>query len=1112
MSYNWNYNSGTSYTTGSTYNWNTGNSNTATCTPPWKPGYGPDSNSTSSSSSSGSRSNKKGSSSSSSSKGKKSKQSNKKKGSSGGGNSNTTSKAAQKDANFMQWLKYSYYNESPSSDADWKSGKTGENISDEQFEKYYTEYKQALAATKGKNKQDKIDNLLKAAKENGSNKGHVVTSEQKQTDAKNDESGTKENNQKRNSAGNTQSELERNPQYYVWDSNGNVTRVLTDKELEEFKKYIDDTSTYNGNFKLNDSETIVRKDSAGNFIILSKDEVEDVEKNLQDFIQNNQETWADAESAVEWGTSDTMSQAEATERSAIGFDIRTARFDGMMLQSDTGSSAVVPFASSTVASCFSDMVFTVSQSEIEKYDKAANNKLSNVQTLSNPDKVKSLNEQLTAKDQASQDAKNVQKSEENSGKHDIKNPGADPNYQKYRTIGDLHGVSSLMNPYAITRLYGSLGRINLVKGKSEAIMPKENRMYDIRDQRRFYDLNVDEATNERDFLSVTTPTTSNIIACCNKDNWGRTPYSFNDFVFCKYWNIIPNNRLITLRKYAAPCLDNLNFEGMGKKNENSQGWSEQPDESQENMFAPVATAVTYFGEETENSLSSLLTIGTGLPWGDLKASIWTVSGDQGSNESQVVDDQINSGLSGWSPLDNIAKDVQSFGKFVGLFEKGGFSASKDQGVVDKRYDNMVDPYTNGPYSNRILGPVNKISSIKQRAKSDGGEAEDLKFEHSLEVKFNYIARPIGGVNTKAAMLDILANLLEIGSASAVFWGGAHKFEIHPSSYPWGGAPGQKGIMHKLYQGKIFGEDGALHDLMKGILSLGKNGDGSFSWDNITNQLKGLFQGITGAVSQAINSIASSVGIAEDMVSKATAKAEELVAGASDDPEKAKKQQEEGKKKMNNLMNNTQEMLKARMIKATTMPTVQGMRSILIGSPVGNWHLTIGNPLNPIAVIGNLVCSNMKFKFSEEIGPDDFPVELECSFTLEHGMPRDKDAISSMFNRGAGKIYNLPDALRVTSDYETKVDQYTGTKHWRMGASYVSAASLMPGVAGKQYGNLNNTSKIPNSENATLFIPKFNPVIIPDSAAWEELKNGEYLAEINNRAVFKANLATRKQLI
>jgi len=101
-----------------------------------------------------------------------------------------------------------------------------------------------------------------------------------------------------------------------------------------------------------------------------------------------------------------------------------------------------------------------------------------------------------------------------------------------------------------------------------------------------------------------------------------------------------------------------------------------------------------------------------------------------------------------------------------------------------------------------------------------------------------------------------------------------------------------------------------------------------------------------------------------------------------------------------------------------------MKGLLVGEPVGEWHLTVGNPLNPIMVIGNLICKNAKFTWDEELGPDNFPTGFEVEYTLEHGMARDSDAIQSMFNRGMGKYYTLPDYMTLSSERTTYVDEYT----------------------------------------------------------------------------------------
>lgn len=135
--------------------------------------------------------------------------------------------------------------------------------------------------------------------------------------------------------------------------------------------------------------------------------------------------------------------------------------------------------------------------------------------------------------------------------------------------------------------------------------------------------------------------------------------------------------------------------------------------------------------------------------------------------------------------------------------------------------------------------------------------------------------------------------------------------------------------------------------------------------------------------------------------------------------------EAGQQAGQNLGKGLIERISTKLLKTSIVPYMTGMRSLLIGEPVGDWHLTIGNPLNPIAVIGNLICTGMSVDFSEELGPDDFPMEMSITVKLDHGMPRDRDAIESMFNRGSGRIYNLPDTIRASSDFETTVDGKTG---------------------------------------------------------------------------------------
>ena len=643
----------------------------------------------------------------------------------------------------------------------------------------------------------------------------------------------------------------------------------------------------------------------------------------------------------------------------------------------------------------------------------------------------------------------------NPGKNAHALPADQKQYGILANDPNLYGSLSLINPYSITRIYNSLKRISFDNNKF--IIVGENRMLDIRDKKRFYDTKV---TDLQDILSVSNPTTTNIIQLMNNDKWGRTPYTYQDFAFCKYFGRVPNNRLITLRKYAAPTYDNLCWEMMGEDKR-----------TMNKSFAPIATACTYFGEETGNSLKDLFQIESGLNWGELEATIWKVSGDTGESETQVADrilDQTN-GTNTINTTKSVA--MNSMFNFFGkkLSNTGSLlkflGATRNPDVFDadaynteKFYQNLHDPNDGGPFANRIQGPLNRIDKVMRRK-------EGIKFDHKISLKFSYVARPIGGVNTKTVMMEIISNMLMLCSASAVFWGGGHKFMIQPHAYPWNNLDQHtRGFLKSVYNGNFFGQKGAIAQALQGIVSVGVGGGGAggFNFDNVLRAMKNIGAGVMGALGGALNTLVGALSGSLGDVSEYMAKgAEYLNSKFKDSPGFAT-----GASAFSNIMKNTQSIWRANSIKQTVLPSVEGMRALLLGVPVGNWHLTIGNPLNPIAVIGNLICQDIKFNFGEELGPDDFPTEIEFTVTLEHGMPRDLAAIESMFNRGAGRIYQAPDYIKMwgqipASEEETKVDALTGGTATRVPHAFMAVEGAAKG--GKYFSrNIANSSRPSNA--------------------------------------------------
>ena len=93
------------------------------------------------------------------------------------------------------------------------------------------------------------------------------------------------------------------------------------------------------------------------------------------------------------------------------------------------------------------------------------------------------------------------------------------------------------------------------------------------------------------------------------------------------------------------------------------------------------------------------------------------------------------------------------------------------------------------------------------------------------------------------------------------------------------------------------------------------------------------------------------------------------------------------------------------------PAIYQFNSILDGDLTGLWHLTVGNPLNPIMSIGNLIMTKAEVQHYGPLGIDDFPTGLKVTVSLKHAQPRDSARIEHMYTKGLGTIYQSLNAIK-----------------------------------------------------------------------------------------------------
>jgi hypothetical protein len=413
------------------------------------------------------------------------------------------------------------------------------------------------------------------------------------------------------------------------------------------------------------------------------------------------------------------------------------------------------------------------------------------------------------------------------------------------------------------------------------------------------------------------------------DPYGLASYRMQDFIYLKYYNQIPNNYMITLRRYTHPCEDHMFGLDMCAEDINFlNGY----DESHFN----IATAVTYMGEKAGNKLSDILKFEYGANYEEKEAKVEMLQNSDGGLAAQMkskfgISDAFMSGeqtVSGAGGMGGMVKEAIKFSALTGMRGKSV------QEAIAASHKFEGDEFAK-IYGENIYGDVNVINKTKIRSRG-------LTYSGNFSLNFEYSLKSLKCVNPRVAMMDILSNFLILTGNYGSFWGGETRFYGQRSIAPQFGDP------EKLRKGDFKGYfSSLLSDIKTGFneISTANGGDGSLL-DGIKNLAGGALQGLLG------NLFGGNVGVAG---------------------------------------------------------TAQAPAALLSGEPTGYWHVTIGNPLDPIAMMGNMSVTKTTVQFNDVLGYDDFPTEVKFTVELEHSMPRDNAGIENIFNASKGRFYSFTDA-------------------------------------------------------------------------------------------------------
>ena len=256
-------------------------------------------------------------------------------------------------------------------------------------------------------------------------------------------------------------------------------------------------------------------------------------------------------------------------------------------------------------------------------------------------------------------------------------------------------------------------------------------------------------------------------------------------------------------------------------------------------------------------------------------------------------------------------------------------------------------------AHKVYEPANTIRSTNIY---DG----ELKFNQEFSITFNYTLRAYDNINPKAAFLDLLGNIMVVTYRRGRFWGG---------------------------ENSILGvsRDKSMWNIANNIIKKGSDTAKTYA-----SQL------LNGDTQEAVNSM-------KGAISNAWENSKALVDNFLKNTDLSKL--------AINIFNNGIDAVTGILQNHLGRPAIYQFNSILDGDLTGLWHLTVGNPLNPIMSIGNLIMTKAEVQHYGPLGIDDFPTGLKVTVSLKHAQPRDSARIEHMYTKGLGTIYQSLNSIK-----------------------------------------------------------------------------------------------------
>ncbi len=227
---------------------------------------------------------------------------------------------------------------------------------------------------------------------------------------------------------------------------------------------------------------------------------------------------------------------------------------------------------------------------------------------------------------------------------------------------------------------------------------------------------------------------------------GRAIYSYADFMYCKDLGKVPNNYMITLRRFPVPVGDFITTSGEGKTRLN---------EGKNNGPQQIGCLISWMGT-AGNNMEDILKYNMSMPYTEKTANFEQIEGGHADTQGGFLNSIAATFDTTYRQQYMSGHGGSDFNDYVGKF----FNLGKGPYSITNDFERQDD--------NKVYGPVDRVKSTYMRA-SDG-----LKFGQSFTITFEYELKSYNGINGRQAMLDLLSNILNVTYSTGDFWGGGYK--------------------------------------------------------------------------------------------------------------------------------------------------------------------------------------------------------------------------------------------------------------------------------------------------------------------------------------------------